>query len=81
MPGVDRRFPVEGSNPDGACRSVTTIAPVEYNKPRAGLSVTRLRNLERSCAPRRIVASPAAPEGPLSGAAALVRAPAAIVAS
>ena len=65
---------------DGAS-SAATIEAVEYNKPRAGLSVTRLRNQTRIRAPRRIVASAAAPERPESGAAALVRAPAAIVAN
>ena len=44
---------------DGAS-SAATIAAGEYNKSRAGLSITRLRNPAGSCAPRRIVASPAA---------------------
>jgi len=69
------------SRPRGFDRasSAASVAAGEYNKPRAGLSVIEIRR--EVCAPRRIVASPTAPERPLSSAAALVRAPAAIVAS
>ena len=65
---------------DGACPSAATIAAVEYNKPRAGLGSPAIeirREVVRRGA-RRIAGYP---EGPLGGAAALARAPAAIVAS
>ena len=72
-------FPPEREASPSFCGTCRRSAG-DYKNPRAGLSVIRPRNPARSRAPRRVVASTAVPEPLLSGAAELVRAPAAIVA-